>query len=55
MRSAMPDDALLHSMWQNSDVVGVALQTPPYPLACNGIPAEHADAVASDWCACCPS
>lgn len=48
LRSAMPDDVLLLSMWQNSDVVGVALQTPPYPLACNGIPVEHADAVASD-------
>lgn len=48
LRSAMPDDAPLLSMWRNSDVVGVPLQTPPYPLVCNGIPAEHADAVASD-------
>lgn len=44
--TAMPDDALMLSVWQNSDVVGVALQTPPYPLACNGIAIEHTDAVA---------
>lgn len=48
LRAAMPDDALLLSAWRNSEVVAVALQTPPYPLACNGIPEEHADAVARD-------
>lgn len=44
--AAMPDDALLLSVWQNCATVGVAMQTPPYPLACNGIPAEHAGSVA---------
>ncbi|KUI43593.1 acetyltransferase [Mycobacterium sp. IS-1590] len=46
--AAIPDDALLLSVWQNSDVVGVALHTPPYPLACNGIPIDCVDVVARD-------
>jgi hypothetical protein len=30
---ALPDDALLLTLWDDSDVViGAALQTPPYPL-----------------------
>ena len=32
------DDALLVTMWHAGMAVGAALQTPPYPLACNGIP-----------------
>lgn len=32
------DDALLLTVWDNGVAVGAALQTPPYPLACNGIP-----------------
>ncbi|KUH88785.1 MULTISPECIES: GNAT family N-acetyltransferase [unclassified Mycobacterium] len=54
LRAALPDDALLLSLWQDSEILGVALQTPPYPLACNGIPAEHIDAVARDVADRCP-
>lgn len=32
------DDALLVTVWDDDTPVGAALQTPPYPLACNGIP-----------------
>ena len=32
------DDALLVTMWDEGTPVGAALRTPPYPLACNGIP-----------------
>jgi GNAT superfamily N-acetyltransferase len=32
------DGALLVSVWDDDVAVGAALQTPPYPLACNGIP-----------------
>lgn len=32
------DDALLATMWEDGAAVGAALQMPPYPLACNGIP-----------------
>ncbi|OBG24436.1 acetyltransferase [Mycolicibacterium celeriflavum] len=48
LRAALPDDTLLLSLWQNSDIAGVALQTPPYPLTCNGIPLEHIDVVARE-------
>ncbi|GFG48824.1 putative acetyltransferase [Mycolicibacterium agri] len=40
------DDALLLSVWDGDEVVGVALQTPPYPLACNGLPLSTHRAVA---------
>jgi GNAT superfamily N-acetyltransferase len=33
-----PDDSLLLSVWEDGIAVGAALQTPPYPLACNAIP-----------------
>lgn len=32
-----PTTPLLLSVWDGSDVVGAALQTPPYPLACSGL------------------
>ena len=32
------DDALLLTVWDDDVPVGAALQTPPYPLACNGLP-----------------
>ena len=35
-------------MWNNSGVVGAAIQTPPYPLACNAIPIESVDVVAAE-------
>jgi GNAT superfamily N-acetyltransferase len=33
-----PDDSLLVTVWDDGGPRGAALQTPPYPLACNGIP-----------------
>ena len=42
-----PEDSLLITVWDDSEPVGAALQTPPYPLACNGIPADAADGVAA--------
>jgi predicted GNAT family acetyltransferase len=41
-----PDDSILLTVWDDGVPVGAALQTPPYPLACNGITAEAMDAVA---------
>jgi GNAT superfamily N-acetyltransferase len=35
-----PDDSLLLTIWDDGVPVGAALQTPPYPLACNAIPSE---------------
>jgi predicted GNAT family acetyltransferase len=35
---AFPDDPLLLTVWDDGSAVGAALQTPPYPLACNAIP-----------------
>ncbi len=48
LRAALPDDSLLLTVWDNSEIVGAALQTPPYPLACNGIPAHSVDLVAAE-------
>jgi GNAT superfamily N-acetyltransferase len=45
---ALPDDSLLLTVWNNSDVIGAALQTPPYPLACNAIPVESVDVVVAE-------
>jgi GNAT superfamily N-acetyltransferase len=42
----LPDDSLMLTVWDNSDVIGAALQTPPYPLACNAIRIDCVDAVA---------
>jgi predicted GNAT family acetyltransferase len=42
-----PDDSLLLSVWNDGLPVGAALQTPPYPLACNGIPPIAMDSVAA--------
>ncbi len=40
------DDALLVTTWNDGIPVGAALQTPPYPLACNGIPIDAQRTVA---------
>jgi predicted GNAT family N-acyltransferase len=40
------DDSLLLTVWNDGAAVGAALQTPPYPLACNGIPRDAMEAVA---------
>jgi GNAT superfamily N-acetyltransferase len=44
----LPEDSLLLSLWNNSDLIGAAIQTPPYPLACNAIPLHSVDAVAAE-------
>ncbi|MFG1935247.1 GNAT family N-acetyltransferase [Mycobacterium sp. NPDC048908] len=36
----LPADTFLMTVWDHGSAIGAALQTPPYPLACNGIPAE---------------
>jgi GNAT superfamily N-acetyltransferase len=40
-----PDDSLLLTVWDDGAPVGAVLQTPPYPLACNGIPVNAMDSV----------
>ena len=42
------DDSLLLTVWDDDSPVGAALQTPPYPLACNGIPVEAHSIVAME-------
>lgn len=46
--SAFSDDALLLTVWDDAAPVGAALQTPPYPLACNGLPARVHHFVAAE-------
>ncbi|MGO4446748.1 GNAT family N-acetyltransferase [Mycobacterium sp. 2YAF39] len=41
------DDALLLTVSRDGELVGAAMQTPPYPLVCNGIPADALDSVAA--------
>jgi GNAT superfamily N-acetyltransferase len=43
-----PDDSILLTVWDDGMPVGATLQTPPYPLACNGITAEAIDTVVAD-------
>ena len=43
-----PDDSLFLSVWDGDSPVGAALQTPPYPLACNGIPSDTSRLVATE-------
>jgi predicted GNAT family acetyltransferase len=45
---ALPDDSVLLTLWDNSEVVGAAMQTPPYPLSCNALPVESVDVVAAE-------
>jgi GNAT superfamily N-acetyltransferase len=44
----LPEDSLLLTMWNNSDVIGAAMQTPQYPLSCNAIPVESVDVVVAE-------
>jgi RimJ/RimL family protein N-acetyltransferase len=44
----LPDDSFLMSVWKNGAAVGAALQTPSYPLACNGIPVDMMDGVVTE-------
>ncbi len=46
---SFPDDSLLLTVWDDGTPVGAALQTPPYPLACNGIPVNAMDALVGSW------
>lgn len=45
---SFPDDALLLTVWNGGQPIGAALQTPPYPLVCNGIPPTAIDHVAAE-------
>ncbi len=42
------NDSLLVTLWDAGAPVGAALQTPPYPLACNGIPENFHPALAAE-------
>ena len=44
----LPADTFLMSVWAGGTAVGAALQTPSYPLACNGIPVEAIGPVVAD-------
>jgi GNAT superfamily N-acetyltransferase len=49
LRSArFGEDALLVTVWDDGIAIGAALQTLPYPLACNGIPADARNAVVNE-------
>ncbi|MGX9792056.1 GNAT family N-acetyltransferase [Mycobacterium sp. MMS18-G62] len=50
-----PDDSFLMTVWDDGTAVGAALQTPPYPLACNGIPLTAMGAVVTDLAALLPN
>jgi predicted GNAT family acetyltransferase len=43
-----PGDTVLLTVWDDDLPVGAALQTPPYPLACNGITTEVIERVVAD-------
>ncbi len=43
-----PVDSLLFTVWDDGAPRGAALQTPPYPLACNGIPVKTMETVAGE-------
>ena len=47
LNGALPDDSLLLTVWNAGRLIGAALQTPPYPLSCNGIPDDAVQAVAA--------
>ena len=46
LRNAPPDSMLL-TVWNDGIPVGAAMQTPPYPLACNAIPIDGVDILAA--------
>jgi GNAT superfamily N-acetyltransferase len=43
-----PVDSLLFTVWDDGAPRGATLHTPPYPLACNGIPAKAMETVARE-------
>jgi GNAT superfamily N-acetyltransferase len=48
LRHTCPDDSLLLTVWDGAEPIGAAIQTPPYPLLCNGIPAGVNHLVATE-------
>jgi GNAT superfamily N-acetyltransferase len=44
----LPDGSLLLTVWDSGDLIGAAIQTPPYPLACNALPIDSAGVVAAE-------
>jgi RimJ/RimL family protein N-acetyltransferase len=44
----LPEGSILLSVWRDGQAVGAAMRTPPYPLACNGIPADAMEGVAAE-------
>jgi GNAT superfamily N-acetyltransferase len=44
---ALPADSLLLTVWNNSGLLGAAIQTPPYPLVCDAIPIDCVGPVAA--------
>jgi predicted GNAT family acetyltransferase len=44
----LPDDSLLLTVWDKGDMIGAAIQTPPYPLACNALPIDGVGIVAAE-------
>ncbi|MHA0285086.1 GNAT family N-acetyltransferase [Mycobacterium sp. C3-094] len=43
LAAGVADDALLMTIHEGRDVIGAAMQTPPYPLLVNGLPVESVD------------
>ena len=43
--NGLGDNVLLLTVWSGGEALGAALQTPPYPLVCSGIPADAVDSV----------
>lgn len=41
-----PEDSFLLTVWDGDTPIGAAIQTPPYPLVCTGIPAASVESVA---------
>jgi GNAT superfamily N-acetyltransferase len=50
----LPDHSVLLTVWNNSDVLGAAIQTPPYPLTCNAIPIDGVEVVVTELARVCP-
>ncbi len=40
-----PDDSFFLTVWEGKTPLGAAIQTPPYPLVCTGIPAATVESV----------
>ena len=49
MPAGFQKNSLRLTVWDDGDPVGAALQTPPYPLVCNGIPVIVSGRVTTAW------